>query len=288
MSDKISKNSLLSLATGLAIFISVLLVLGKAVGFYFTGSLSVKASFIDSILDSLASLINFFAVRHALHPADEDHRFGHGKIEALASLAQSCFIVISAFWLLKDIGYRLFFPEVLIFNTWAIAIMALATILTIFLVIFQHYVIKKTQSLAIKADSLHYETDLLSNIGVLITLYFSSYWIYLDAFIGAFIAVYILKSSWNIGKRAFDILMDKELSFEISQKIKEIVLSHPMALDLHELKTRSSGSLDFFQMHIAMDKNLSLQQSHAVAEEIEFALKKEFPDTEIIIHQDPV
>lgn len=288
--QKMSDASLVRLATYSAIAVASILVAGKAYAWYLTGSLSIQASLIDSLLDTFASLLNFIAIYHALRPADDEHRFGHGKAEALASLGQSIFIAISAVWLLKEVIERLYRPEPLIFSHLAIAVMVGATVLTFFLVVGQRYVIKRTKSLAVSSDSLHYQTDLLSNIGVLLCFYLSSYFniSYFDTGVGALISVYLLYSTWIIAKKAFDILMDRELPNEIIESITKIARSHHKVLGIHDLRTRSSGQNEFIQMHLDLDRNISLHQAHIIADEVAAEINKVYPKAEVIIHQDPV
>jgi ferrous-iron efflux pump FieF len=286
----ISDATLMRLATLVAAAFAVMMVGGKFFAFRLTGSLSVEASLVDSLLDACASIINFLAVAHALRPADAEHRFGHGKAEALAGLVQSLLISCSSFWLIRDIFTRFYTPQAIELNKPALYVMLVSTVLTTALIIFQRYVVHRTHSLAISADKLHYETDLLSNMGVMLTLGISSAWqlIYLDILVAIVIAVYILHGSWAIVSRSFDVLMDKELPTETLEKIQEIVLMHPKALGIHDLRTRSSGHTDFIQMHVDMNEALTLKEAHAIADEIEESLLTVFPKAQIIIHQDPV
>ncbi len=286
----LSDATLMRLATLVAATFAFVMVVGKFTAFRLTGSLSIEASLVDSLLDACASLINFFAVAHALRPADADHRFGHGKAEALAGLGQSLLIACSSLWLVKDILRGIYNPEVIELNKPALYVMLGSTLLTAGLILFQRYVISRTHSLAISADKLHYETDLLTNVGVMLTLGVSAFWhlVYLDIGVAIIIAVYILRGSWSIVVRSFDVLMDKELPEELLTQIQDVVLSHPYVLGVHDLRTRSSGQTDFIQMHVDMDENLTLKQAHAIADEIEAALMTLFPKAQVIIHQDPV
>jgi ferrous-iron efflux pump FieF len=288
--QKVSDANLVKLATYSAIAVASILVAGKAYAWYLTGSLSIKASLIDSLLDTFASLLNFVAIYHALRPADDEHRFGHGKAEALASLGQSIFIAISATWLLKEIIERLYTPEPLIFSHLAVIVMICATVLTFFLILGQRYVIKRTKSLAVSSDSLHYQTDLLSNMGVLLCFYLSSYFniSYFDTGVSALISIYLLHSTWSIAKKSFDILMDRELPREIIESITKIAQSHHKVLGIHDLRTRSSGQNEFIQMHLDLDKDISLHQAHMIADEVATEINKIYPKAEVIIHQDPV
>jgi ferrous-iron efflux pump FieF len=168
--------------------------------------------------------------------------------------------------------------------------MLIAIVLTLLLVLYQRYVIKQTRSLAISADSLHYVGDLYTNIGVLISLNVSVLlgWTRLDSLVGAGIAGYILYTSWSIGRRSLDVLMDRELPDKARLRIMEIALTDPRVWGIHDLRTRSAGLQDFIQMHLDMDEKLSLLEAHDVANTVELALQKAFPHAEIIIHQDPL
>jgi ferrous-iron efflux pump FieF len=288
--SKVSDANLIKLATYSAIAVASTLVVSKTYAWYLTGSLSIQASLIDSLLDTFASLLNCVAVYHALRPADAEHRFGHGKAEALASLGQSIFIAISAGWLLKEVIKRLYQPEPLTYSTFAVMVMTSATALTFILVLGQRYVIKRTQSLAVSSDSLHYQTDLLSNIGVLVSFYLSSYFnvSYFDTGVGALISIYLLYSTGVIARKAFDILMDRELAKEVIEKITRIAQSHHKVLGIHDLRTRSSGHTEFVQMHLDLDKNMSLYHAHIIADEVAAEINKIYPNAQVIIHQDPV
>ncbi len=285
-----SDQSIIKLITCSALAVASLLVIGKAFVWYITSSLSIKASLFDSLLDACASLINFVAIYHALRPADADHKFGHGKAEALASLGQSIFIALSAGWLLKEVIERINAPQPITFSLLAVAVMVGAVLLTLLLIVGQQYVIKRTGSLAVEADSLHYQTDLLTNIGVLASFFLSSYFSvsFFDTTVGAIIAIYILHSSWQIAKKGFDILMDRELPKDVLEKITEIAKSHAQVKGIHDLRTRSSGQNEFIQMHLDLDKNLTLQAAHEIADEVAFEINRVFPKAEVIIHQDPV
>lgn len=281
---------LITTATYGAVGVATILIAAKFFAWLRTDSLSLQASLIDSILDMVASVINLLVIRQALKPADEEHRFGHGKAEALGGLAQSAFIAGSAVWLIIDAIHRLINPHPLQDGQVGSLIMIMASALTLLLVLYQRYVVKRTRSLAIAADSLHYLGDFYTNIGVLISLNVSVFlnWTRLDSLVGAGIAAYILHSSWKIGKRSFDVLMDRELPETDRLKIAEIALSHPRVWGVHDLRTRSAGLQDFIQMHLDMDEKLSLQEAHDIANDVEIAVQKAFPHAEVIIHQDPI
>lgn len=280
---------LLKTASLASVVVAAILILAKAIAWRYTDSLSLQASLVDSLLDILASIINLFVIHQALKPADEDHRFGHGKAEALGSLAQTTFIMGSALWLMFDMAQRLVHPQPIATPQLGVIVMVIAILLTGALVVFQRYVIRKTGSIAITADSLHYQTDLYTNVGVLFSLYLTSYlqlpWI--DVVVAGLIIAYIIVTSIRIGLKALDVLMDRELSDETRQKIMDVARQHPMVLDVHDLRTRTSGTHLFIQMHLDMAENLSLREAHTAGDAVSAHIQKEFPNADIIIHHDP-
>jgi len=229
-------------------------------------------------------------IRQALKPADENHRFGHGKAEALGGLAQTAFIACSAFWLFSEAVRHLIHPRPLTDLAIGNTIMVLAIALTTVLILFQRYVIRRTNSLAIAADSLHYQTDLLTSVGILIGLNITTYFniIWLDSLIGGGIGVYILLTSYKIGIRALNILMDRELSHELREKVLDIANANPYVKGVHDLRTRSSGNKIFIQLHLDMEKTLILKTAHDEGAKISLQIRKLLPDAEVMIHHDPV
>lgn len=279
---------LMRLATYASISVALILIIGKLIAWGLSDSISLLATLIDSVLDALASLINLIAVRHALTPADKEHRFGHGKAEALAGLSQSMFIAGSAGFLLLEAGRRMVDPVSVQYAGISIAVLVFSIAATLLLVLFQNYVIRKTQSTAIRADALHYKSDLVINASVILALWLSMRGLpQFDAPIGMLIAVYILYSAWEIIRVSYDQLMDRELPDQERSKIKQIVLKHPKAKGLHDLRTRSSGTVTFIQLHLELDDDLSLLQAHNISDEVEESLLLEYPGAEIIIHIDP-
>ena len=275
-------------ATYASVAVAIVLIIIKTMAYLLTGSVAILSSLIDSFLDFLASGINLFAVRHSLVPADHDHRYGHGKAEAIAGLAQSAFIVGSALFLIFEAINRFSHQQVLENGMVGIGVMLITIALTGLLVKFQRYVVKKTGSIAITADSLHYAGDLLLNLSVIVALILSIYldWQIADPIFALMIAIYILRSAWVIGKQSLAQLMDQELPDEVREEIKAIALKHPEVLNLHELRTRSSGRQYFFQLHLEMDGELKLKEAHQIANEVEIEICKAFPNAEVIIHED--
>jgi ferrous-iron efflux pump FieF len=276
-------------ASYFAVIVALVLVVSKFIAWNLSESVSLQASLVDSILDALASCVNFIVIRQALKPADQEHRFGHGKAEAIAGLGQSAFIAGSALWLLFEVVNRLIDPQAITHSFIGSMVMVLSIVLTLALVSYQRFVVKKTNSLAIAADSVHYQGDLFGNIGVLISLNISSYYAMprVDALIGAAIGFYILKSSWDIFKQSLDVLMDRELSEPERASIQAIINDHPSVLGVHDLRTRSTGMQIFIQCHLDLLATLSLKEAHDIAYEVTKNLKKAYPQADIIIHQDP-
>ena len=288
MSTQDESGKLMRWATYASVAVAIVLIIIKTMAYLLTGSVAILSSLIDSFLDFLASGINLFAVRHSLVPADHDHRYGHGKAEAIAGLAQSAFIVGSALFLIFEAINRFSHQQVLENGMVGIGVMLITIALTGLLVKFQRYVVKKTGSIAITADSLHYAGDLLLNLSVIVALILSIYldWQIADPIFALMIAFYILRSAWVIGKQSLAQLMDQELPDEVREEIKAIALQHPEVLNLHELRTRSSGRQYFFQLHLEMDGELKLKEAHQIANAVEIEICKAFPNAEVIIHED--
>ena len=276
-------------ATYASVSVASVLIVVKLGAWLYTDSLSMLSTLIDSLLDAMASVVNLFAVGHALTPPDREHRFGHGKAEPLAALGQAAFITGSAIFLLFEAGHRLIDPRPVSHTEFGIAVMIVAIILTFALTRFQAYVVKRTGSLAIEADSLHYMGDLLVNGAVIVALLLVSQlgWWAADPLFGIAIAAYIIYTAWKIARQALDMLMDRELPDEERRRIADIVAGHPEVLDLHDLRTRASGPMLFIQLHLEMDGDMSLYRAHEVADAVEEELMAAFPNAEILIHQDP-
>ncbi len=272
-----------------AVAVAGVLILAKLVAWTLTGSVAMLSTLIDSMLDALASGVNLFAVHHATQPADREHRFGHGKAEAIAGLGQAAFVTGSAVFLLFAAGHRLFDPVPIGSGTVGIAVMLFSIAMTVGLVTYQRKVIRRTGSVAISADSLHYLGDVLVNVGVIVSLLLAAGLglALADPIFGIAIALYILSNAWVIAREALDILMDRELDDEDRQRIVDIARSHPEVLALHDLRSRRSGTRAFIQVHLEMDGALSLYRAHAIADQVEAEILEAFPNAEVIIHQDP-
>lgn len=280
---------LMTKATLAAIATAVFLVTIKAIGWALTGSVALLGSLIDSLMDGLASLVNFFAVRHSLTPPDNEHRFGHGKAEALAGMGQFAFITGSAAFLALESFQRLINPADLEAGTVGVTIVVISIIVTLALVTFQRHVVSKTNSLAVGADELHYRSDLLMNMGVIaaIILNTTGFFKGADALFGLGIAAYLGYSAFQILRRSYSELMDTEFDEEDREKIRVIVTSFPEVKDMHDLRTRRSGLRSFIQMHLEMDGTMTLLQAHEISDRVELQIRNAFQDSEVIIHQDP-
>lgn len=283
-------GKLMRSATYAAVAVAFTLIAIKLFAYYSTNSVAMLSTLVDSMLDLMASFINLVAVRHALVPADSDHRFGHGKAEALAGLFQSAIITGSSVFLLFQAGERLLNPKPVHGSDIGIIVMVISILLTLGLVGYQRYVIRKTNSVAISADSLHYLGDLLINGGVILALILDTVfeWRFADGLFGILIALILLYSAVAIIRSSFADLMDEELGDEERENIKTIVLQQSGVFGIHDLRTRRSGQQVFLQMHIDMDGSISLQDAHTISDAVEARLMAEYPEAEAIVHQDPI
>jgi ferrous-iron efflux pump FieF len=281
-------SKLLKLATYASMTTALSLIVAKLVAWILTGSVSILASLIDSLMDAGASLVNLLAVRYSLLPADEEHRFGHGKAEALAGLAQAMFITGSAVFLLLHAGDRLLNPQPITELGIGMAIILFAMLATTILLTIQRHVIKQTKSTAIRADALHYATDLATNGATLLALILAyNGFPGLDPVFAIGIALYILYSAIQIARDAIQLLMDKELPGEEREQIKAIVLKTPGVLGMHGLRTWQSGLRKVIQLHLELDQRLSLREAHKIAMDVEMHIRATEPQADVTIHQDP-
>jgi ferrous-iron efflux pump FieF len=273
-----------------SVAVSLFLVVIKAAAYFASHSVAMLASLADSALDLFASSLNMFAIRQALTPADAEHRFGHGKAEPLAGLAQGAFIAASALFLVIQAVQRIAAPEPLENSIPALAVMCVSIATTFWLVLYQRRVVAKTGSLAVEADSSHYASDLITNLGVILALILASWmgWALADPLIALGIAGVLVWTAWGVGRRSLDQLMDHELPEEDRMRIRRIAESHESVKDVHDLKTRAAGLSTFIQLHLALDPGMTLAQAHSVSEAVERDIRNAYPGAEVIIHQDPV
>lgn len=281
--------ALMRRATYAAVAVAGVLVLAKLIAWFLTGSVAMLSTLVDSFLDTVASVATLIAVHHALTPADREHRFGHGKAEPLAGLGQAAFVAGSSTLLVLEALRTLWRPAPIENTAVGVAVMVLSLTLTIALVLYQRHVVRRTNSLAIKGDSVHYAGDVLTNIAVIVSLLATALlgWTFIDPLFGLAIAVFLYVNAWTIARAALNMLMDRELPDHERARIQAIARAHPDVADVHELRTRAAGPQRFIQMHLEMDGTMSLSHAHEVADAVEHSILQAFPGAEVLIHQDP-
>ncbi|NDB82426.1 MAG: cation diffusion facilitator family transporter [Alphaproteobacteria bacterium] len=285
------QNLLLKSASYFAVFNGIIIFLLKLYGYTHTYSASLFASLVDAGLDITSSFLNMIALRLALLPPDENHRFGHEKIQDLAAFGQGVFFVASSIFVLGSSVYKLGHDNDVTNPELGLVVMGISTFLTILLISYQTFVLSCAQSSLIKIDRFHYLSDLLTNLAVIISLYFSFSYKFVDGLVGVLISFYLIHGSYSIIQESLHHLLDEEASDEDKAKIIDILKkykSQKQIMAMHDLKTRIAGNKYFIQFHIELDGNLKLHAIHAITENIEQDIIKIFPVAEIIIHQDPV
>jgi ferrous-iron efflux pump FieF len=290
MAVSASSAKLMRLAGLASVGVALVLIVIKLYAYVATNSVSMLSSLFDSALDLGASSVNLFAIRQAVTPADAEHRFGHGKAEPLAGLVQVAFILGSSLLLLFEVAQHFLQQQVVRAEGVGIIVMLVSIGLTLALILFQRYVIRRTESVAVQSDSAHYFSDFLANAAVIVALLLTRTlgWWWIDPLFGLLVAVFIAWTALSIGKTSLDMLMDREMEDADRDKIKAIVRAHPEVADLHELRTRVAGQDRFIQFHLDLAPEISLQEAHRISDAVEAQLMEAFPGAEVIIHQDPV
>ncbi len=273
-----------------SVAVATILIVAKLVAFFATGSVALLSSLVDSGVDLLASIITAYGVATAARPPDRDHRFGHGKAEALAAIAQAAFIIGSSVLLSIEAVQRFVSPQPLENLETGYAVMGLAIFLTALLLALQSYTVARTKSLAIASDRLHYIGDILINVAVIATLYFQSQlqvgWI--DPVFALFIAAAMIWGALRIGRKALDVLMDAELPEGDRKDILKHALGVPGVWGIHDLRTRFDGERRFIEMHVEMDTSINLKAAQKISEAVLKAVHEKYPAADVQIHQDPV
>ena len=262
---------------------------GVGTGWMFTRSVALQAALLDSLQDLVTSSINFVAIHHAQQPADAEHRFGHGKLESIASLVQAIIIMGTGLYVLFEAIERFINLKTLPFSWPGIIAIVLASIIGVMLVRYQEKVIKETGSMATAGDSLHYKTDIIINAGVLISLIVApseKYW-FIDPVLGIIIAGYIMHAAYQLVREAMRVLMDQEISHDMQEQIIAIIKSETRAHGFHDFKSRSSGDTVFVQFHLELDGNMPLKEAHIITDNLEQQIMALFKSSEVTIHQDP-
>ena len=278
-----------SRATYASVAVSAFLIAIKFGAWLATGSVAMLSSLIDSTLDVVAATVNLFAVRQALEPADREHRFGHGKAEPLAALAQSAFLAGGALLLTFEAVSRIVSPAPIARVDVGIAVILVSLVVDGALVLYQRYVVARTGSLAIGADELHFRSDLLVNAAVLVALVLDRLVKapIVDPLFGAAIGLWIIYGAVRLLRRSLSQLMDHEMPDEDRRRIRAIAEGRPGVSAVHDMRTRLAGPTAFIQLHLEMDGAISLLRAHEIADGVEAELQSAYPNAEIIIHQDP-
>lgn len=287
---RFAADSRYALISGIATITLVsVLVLAKTWAWLESGSASVLASLVDSLMDVGVSTMNLMVIRISLMPADKEHRYGHGKAEGIAALFQSAFIAGIAVFLLLESVRRFLEPQAVVDFDLAISVMALSMVVSIVMVTIQKLCMKKAPSLAVEADSAHYTSDILVNGGTILTLLVlkagAPGWV--DPFFALLVVGYLLWTVRDIAVKGVDMLMDRELPGETRREIKDIILAHREARGVHDLRTRQIGMRWAISFDIEMDPHKPLCEIHKTTREIERRLVEKFPQAEIMIHMDP-
>lgn len=287
--DQKQINRLKKIAVTASVAVSSGLTLLKLAASLYTGSLAVLSSMVDSLSDIFSSLITFVAVKFSSQPANMKHRYGFGKAEALSALVQSAFIAGSGVFVIYEGVSRFISPRPVGDTGVGIAVMVISMAITFALIVFQKYVVRKTASLAVAADSAHYLVDMATNLSIVVSLIavkiFGVYWV--DTLAALFVSAYLLLNAYKIAREAIALLMDKELPEEVRREIFELVNNCGFCRGIHDLRTRDLGGIYMFEFHLELDGNLSLYQAHELTDIFENEVKARFPNSQVIIHQDP-
>ncbi|MGE4350702.1 MAG: cation diffusion facilitator family transporter [Bdellovibrionales bacterium] len=285
----IATHTLKRVTSFASVLVAGILIVAKLAAYYLTGSVALLSSLVDSGVDLLASLITAYGVIVALRPPDRDHRYGHGKAEALSALAQAAFIVFSSALLVKEAVGRFISPEPIRQIQTGYLVMGLAIILTLLLLALQSYTISRTKSLAIASDRLHYAGDVLINLAVMVTFalqdVFDMAWA--DPVFALLIAGGMCLGALKIGRGALHVLMDREMDERDREKILKLAQKVKGVLGAHDLRTRMDVGRPIIEIHIEMSPDLSLAQAHEITDRVTERIEKAYPKADILIHQDP-
>lgn len=278
-------------ATIVSSFTATILIIVKLAIGIMSGSVAVLASAIDSVLDLIVSAFNYFAISKSEQPADKKFNYGKGKIEALAAVIEGTVITVSGVYIFYEAIRKAFYQKEIEYLNASIIVMLISLALTIALVTFLNYVAKKTGSMVVKSDALHYKTDVLSNGAILVSLVLIQVTNFglIDSIMGVIISIYIIYSAYEIIKDGVYILLDASLDEAIVEKMKNIILEEKEISDFHYLKTRKSGHTNFVDVHLVFSPGISLIKAHHAGDRIEEKIKDLIDDEEWVInaHLDP-
>lgn len=284
-----TNNRLKRAAASASVMLSGGLCLLKIFGAFYTGSLAILSSLIDSLADVFASSISFVAIRFSTRPASQEHRYGYGRAESISALVQSAFIAGSGLFVMYDGLVRLLDPKPLEKAELGIIIMVISLATTVALIVFQKYVARKTASPAIAADSAHYTVDVLTNASIILSLIvvklFNMSWF--DILTAFAISAYLIYNAYKIATEAVAALTDRELSEEVRKQVIDIVMNSEGVKGYHDFRSRDLGGAYFFEIHLELDGSLTLDKTHELTDKAEEKIKETFPNAQVIIHQDP-
>ena len=290
MENQKNTDPLVRSASIASLLVASTLIVLKYYGWVATNSISLLGSLADSLIDFLASVFVFIAISYSLLPADAKHRFGYDKSEGLAAFIQSLLIGISGIYVCFEAITRLLNPSQINQPNIAIWIILVSIALTIALIIYQKYVVKKSQSMAIESDQYHYLTDTFINLSVLFSIVITGWtrFTFIDAVVGLLISGVVLYTAFILLKKSFKILLDQEIQSSHRDQIRKIALQHPQVLGFHDLRTRDTGRKYIIQFHLELDPKMSLLESHKITDEVTDNILDVYPNSELIIHTDPL
>lgn len=285
----VPENQALS-ASAITVATVIVLVFAKSVALAYSGSAAVLSALMDSLSDIGLSVMTLLAIRWSMKPADEDHRYGHGKVEAIAALLQAAVLLGGGSFLLMEALNRFLHPSPINNHVFTLFLMGFSVLLSGIISVIQRITVKKTGSLALEADSMHYSSDIAINGAVFLVVLidyigWAAPWV--DPLCALVVAGLMARSSLNIAQKSFGMLMDKELDESIRSRLIAIIRSHPEVMGLHDLRTGQSGSKYLISFDIELDPSMLLWSAHEITRIVEKAILQEFPQSEIMIHVDP-
>lgn len=283
--------SLQKKATIIASFCAFFLALCKLIIGLMSGSIAILSSAIDSMVDFIISAFNFLAIRKVAQKPNENYNFGYGKLEAIMGLIEGCFVAGIGIFIFYQSVLKIYYQEEIQNINIGIFVMLFSLVLTFCLVVFLSYVAKKTKSLIVESDCLHYKSDLLTNFATLLALiliYLTGYFI-IDALFGIIASFYIAFSAFKIIKKSTSLLMDVALEENKVEKIRELIKKNKEIISFHHLKTRKSPNMNYLSVHLVFCPIISLYNAHKISDELEMSIRKTFNDEkwDIQIHLDP-
>ncbi len=272
-----------------AIFIVSILIIAKTYAYFQSGSVSILSSLIDSIMDSLVSIMALASIHYARQPADADHRWGHAKMEAVSALFQSAIIAGGGAFLVFEAVSRIFDPVEVTHHILGVKVMALSIVLSAILVMIQRRAVRDTGSLAVEADSVHYGSDIVINAGTLVILGIGFYGapLWLDPLFAIFVAGFMAYIARGIAVKSLDMLLDRELPDDDRAQIISVIEANGQVLGWHDLRTRRNGTSYVISFDIEADPDIKLFDAHEIAHDLENAIVEIYPNAEVLIHIDP-